>query len=121
MTPPTAQVLERASAPPPVGDHGNGRRPGRVWPRFPRGSRASAAVAVIRREWVAVAFGGSAVFALVTALTSFNAPERVWGAFAAVSYAVSAVTAGVARRRGVSLAVLISITGSLAAPLAWMA
>ena len=121
MTPPTAQVLERTGAPPRVAERGTGRRPGPGRPWFPRGSRASAAVAVIRREWVAVAFGVSAVFALVTALTSFNAPERVWGAFAAVSYAVSAITAAVVRRRGISLAVLISLTGSLAAPLAWMA
>jgi hypothetical protein len=76
---------------------------------------------VIRREWAAGVFGGSAVFALVTALTSFNAPERVWGTFAAVTYTVSAITAAVVRRRGVSLALLISLAGSLAAPLAWMA
>ena len=121
MTPPVARVLERTSAPRPVGEPRTGHRPepGRPW--FPRGGRASAAVATIRREWVAGAFGVSAVFALVTALTSFNAPERVWGAFAAVSYAVSALTAAVVRGRGVSLAVLISLTGSLAAPLAWMA
>jgi hypothetical protein len=86
-----------------------------------RGGRASAAVAVIRREWVAGAFGVSAVFALITALTSFNAPERVWGGFAAASYAVSAITAAAVRRRGVSLAVLISLIGGLVAPLAWMA
>ena len=75
----------------------------------------------MRREWVAGAIAVSAVFALVTALTSFNAPERVRGTFAAVSYAVSAVTAAVVRRRGVSLAVLISLAGAVAAPLAWMA
>jgi Glycosyltransferase family 87 len=121
MTPPVAQVLERTSAPFPAGEPGTGHRPGPFPPWFPRAGRASAAVAVIRREWVAVAFGVSAVFALVTALTSFNAPERVWGAFAAVSYAVAAITAAAVRRRGVSLAVLISLTGSLAAPLAWMA
>jgi len=121
MTPPAARVLERPGAAPPVGEPGNGRR---SWPGCPwlsRGAQGHAAVAVIRREWVAVALGGSAVFALITALTSFNAPERVWGAFAAVSYSVSAITAAVVRRRGVSLAVLISLTGSLAAPLAWMA
>lgn len=119
MTPPLARVLERTSAPAPVGVPGTGSRPGRPW--FPRGGRAIAAVAVIRREWVAGVFGVSAVFALVTALISFNAPERVWGTFAAVSYAVSAVTAAVVRRRGVGLAVLISLAGALAAPLAWMA
>src|SRR5262249_26640518 len=121
MTPPLDQVLERTSAPRLVDEPGTVRRPdrGRAW--LLRGGRASAAVAVIRREWVAVAFGGSGVFALATALTSFNAPDRGWGAFAAVSYAVAAITAAVVRRRGVSLAVLISLTGSLAAPLAWMA
>ena len=96
MTPPTARVLERISAP-PVSEPGSGRPPGPGRPWFPRGGRASAAVAVIRGEWVAWAFGVSAIFALVTALTSFNAPERVWGAFAAVSYAVSAFTVAVVR------------------------
>jgi hypothetical protein len=121
MTPPTARVLERPRAAAPVGEPGNGRRSRPGWPWFPRGARGRAAVAVIRREWVAGAFAGSAVFALITALTSFNAPERVWGAFAAVSYSISAITAAVVRRRGVSLAVLISLAGSLAAPLAWLA
>jgi hypothetical protein len=121
MTPPTARVLERPSAAPLAGEPGKGHRSRPGWPRFSREAWGRAAVAVIRREWVAGAFGGSAVFALITALTSFNAPERVWGAFAAVSYPVSAITAAVVRRRGVSLAVLISLTGSLAAPLAWMA
>jgi hypothetical protein len=121
MTPPTARVLERPGAAPPVGEPGTGRRARPRWPRLPRGARGHAAVAVIRREWVAGALGASAVFALITALTSFNAPERVWGACAAVSYSISAITAAVVRRRGVSLAVLISLTGSLAAPLAWMA
>src|SRR5580700_8934326 len=108
MTPPLAQVLEHARAPAATGKAapgGPGRAPG--W--LPGGDRAMAAFAVIRREWVAGVFAVSAVFALVTALTSFYAPERMWGAFAAISYAVSAVTAAVVvRRRGVSLAVLIS-------------
>lgn len=99
MTPSPAPVLERASAPAATGEPGTGHRqghvPGRDW--LPRGGRAMAAVAVIRREWVAGVFGVSAVFAAVTALTSFNAPERIWGAFAAVTYAVSAVTAAAAR------------------------
>jgi hypothetical protein len=120
MTPSVAQVLEHASAPATSGEPGPGR-PGRTPGWLPRGDRARAAFAAIRREWVAGAFAVSAVFALVTALTSFNAPERVWGAFAAVSYAVSAVTAAGARRRGVRLAVLISFGGAVAAPLAWMA
>ena len=120
MTPPLAQVLEHASTPAATGEAAPGR-PGRAPGWLPRGDRARAAFAVIRREWVAVTFAVSAAFALVTALISFNAPERVWGAFAAVSYAVSAVIAAVVRRRGVSLAVLISLAGAVAAPLAWMA
>ena len=115
-----AQVLERAGAPAATGAPGPSR-PGRTQGWLPRGDRARAAFAVIRREWVAGAFAGSAVFALVTALTSFNAPERAWGTFAAVSYAIAAVTAAVVRRRGVSLAVLISLAGAVAAPLAWLA
>jgi hypothetical protein len=123
VTSPLAQVLEHTSLPAATGEPGPSRpgRPGGPPGWFPRGDRARAALAVIRREWVAGAFALSAVFALVTALTSFNAPERVWGAFAAVSYAVSAVTAAVVRRRGVSVAVLISLAGAVAAPLARMA
>jgi hypothetical protein len=117
---PLAQVLEHASAPAATGKAAPGRL-GRAPGWLPGGDRARAAFAVIRRQWVAGVFAVSAVFALVTALTSFYAPERMWGAFAAISYAVSAVTAAVVRRRGVSLAVLISLAGAVAAPLAWMA
>jgi hypothetical protein len=120
VTPPLAQVLEHTSAPAATGEPGPSR-PGRTPGWLPRGDRARAAVAVIRRQRVACAFAVSAVFALVTALTSSNAPERVWGTFAAVSYAAAAVTAATVRRRGVSLAVLISLAGALAAPLGWMA
>ena len=113
-------MLEHTSTPAATGEPGQGR-PGRLPRWFPHGDRATAARALVRRQWLAGAFGGSAVFALVTALTSSNAPERVWGVFAAVSYAVAAVTAAVVRRRRVSLAALISLAGAVAAPLAWMA
>jgi len=116
VTPSLGQILEHTSAPAATGEPGPGR-PG--W--FPHGDRARAALAVIRREWVAGVFAMSAVFALVTALTSVNAPERVWGAVAAASYAVSAITAVVVRGRGIRLAVLIGLAGAVAAPLAWMA
>ncbi len=120
MTPPLPQVLEHASTVAATGEPGPGR-PGRAPGWLPRGERARAAFAVIRREWMAVTFAGSAAFALATTLTSVNAPERVWGAFAAVSYAAAAVTAALVRRRGASLAVLISLAGAVAAPLAYMA
>ena len=120
MTPPLAQVLEHTSAPAATGEPGPSR-PGRTPGWLPCGDRARAAVAVIRREWVAGAFALSAVFALVTALTSSNAPERVWGTVAAVGYAIAAVTAAMVRGRGVNLAVLVSLAGAVAAPLGWMA
>jgi glycosyl transferase family 87 len=120
VTPPLAQVLEHTSAPAATGELGS-CRPGRTPGWLPRGDRARAAAAVIRREWVAGAFAVSAIFALVTALTSSNAPERVWGTFAVVSYATAAVTAATLRRRGVSLAALIGLAGAVAAPLGWMA
>lgn len=113
-------MLEHTSTTAATGKPGPGR-PGRLPGWLPRGGRARAAFALIRREWVAGAFGVSAVFALVAALTSSNAPERVWGIFAAVSYAVAAVTAAVVRRRRVSLAALIGLAGAVVAPLAWMA
>lgn len=106
-------------------------------------------LAMIRREWVALLFGLSAVFAAVTALVSINAPERLWGEWAAVSYAVSAVLVMVSRggavagtgmaavlprrlaaspvlaaitpRRAAVTAVMLSLAGALAVPLAWMA
>ena len=120
MTPPLAEVLERISTPAGTGEPGPSR-PGRTPGWLPRGDRARAALAVIRREWVAGAFALSAVFALVTALTSSNAPERVWGAFAAAGYAACAVTATVMRRRGLRLVVLIGLASAVGAPLAWMA
>jgi hypothetical protein len=120
VTPPLAQVQEHTGAPAATGEPGPSR-PGRAPGWLPRGDRARAAFAVVRREWLAAAFAVSAAFALVTALTSSDAPERTWGTYAAVSYAVAAVTVATVRRRGVSLAVLISLAGAAAAPLGWMA
>jgi hypothetical protein len=115
-------IGDRAAGRPWRGDRAAGRpwrgdrAAGRPW----RGDRARDAFALIRRHWVAALFAASAVFAAITALTSSNAPERVWGAFGAVSYAASAIVAATGGRRGISLAVLISVGGALAAPLAWM-
>lgn len=123
MTPPSARVLERAGASPGTGEpgavHGPGHTPRRGPERIP-GRHLAAVLAVIRRDWLAVLFGLSAVFAAITALVSFTAPERLWGELAAASYA-AAVTAAVACRRGATPAVLLSLAGALLAPLAWMA
>jgi hypothetical protein len=125
MTPPQARVLERAAALPSAGErvrcYGPGRTP-RPGPRRIPGRRlASLILAVIRREWLTALFGLSAIFAAVTALISFNPPERLWGELAAVSYAVSAVIVAVARYRGATPALLVSLAGALFAPLIWMA
>jgi hypothetical protein len=135
--PPPVQVLEREGAPAAAGrahrpGHSDrpGHAPARRVPRelamavaaMPRSAAAVTrrAATMAHREWVAAVFGGSAIFAAVTALTSSNAPERLWGGCAAVTYAAAA-SAAVTRRRGAGLAVLISLTGALAVPLAWMA
>jgi hypothetical protein len=125
MTPPRARVLERAAASPSAGEpgrcHGPGRNPRRGPRTIPGRRLATLMLAVIRREWLTALFGLSAIFAAVTALISSNPPERLWGELAAVSYAVAAVIAAVARRRGATPAVLVSVAGALLAPLAWMA
>ena len=124
MTPTQARVLEHAAASPPLGEPGAfrdpGGAPGRDLGQLLRRHLAGA-LTVIRRNWVAALFGVSAIFAAITALASFNPPERLWGEVAAASYAASAVIAAVARRRGATLAVLVSLAGALLAPLAWMA
>jgi hypothetical protein len=149
MTPPQTWVLERAAAAPRVGEPGAPQDPGRIRWRIQARNLATTLLAVIRREWVALLFGLSAVFAAITALVSINAPERLWGEWAAVSYAISAalivvtrgsavtgtVLAAVTRGRAVSSsalaavtprraatgAVLLSLAGALIVPLAWMA
>jgi hypothetical protein len=153
MTPPQTWVLERAAASPRTGEPGAPLDPGRVprWEQWQIHGRqlGTVTLAVIRREWVALLFGLSAVFAAITALVSVNAPERLWGEWASVSYAVAAVLvvvtrwraatctvlaaltrtraatatvlAAVTRTRAATAAVLLSLAGALIAPLAWMA
>lgn len=143
MTPIQARVLERTAVPPGAGGPGAPRDPCRAPRQMPGRHLAAGALAVIRRQWVTVLFGLSAVFAAVTALVTINPPERLWGELAVVSYAVSAVIAAVARWRaarrrrhhmsgrcsvvpacavpGATLAVLLSLAGAVLAPLAWMA
>jgi hypothetical protein len=124
MTPTQARVLEHAAASPPAGDPGDFGDPGGT-PCRSLGQllarHLAGTLAVSRREWLAALFGLCAIFAAVTALVSIYPPERRWGELAAVTYAVSAVIAAVARRRGATLAVFVSLAGALLAPLAWMA
>jgi Glycosyltransferase family 87 len=130
MTPTQARVLDRTFTSPTAGEPGAGPGPG-DGPRWGMGQLpgrhlAAAALAVIRREWLAVLFGLSALFAGITALITAQPPERLWGELAAVTYTVAAVVALLARRRGATergatVAVLISLAGALFAPLIWMA
>ena len=118
-------MLERTAISPSAGEFGVVHDP--VHPprqglgQLPGRGLAVATLAVIRREWVATLFGLSAIFAVITALVSVNAPERLWGELAAVSYTISAVIAVTARRRGPTLAAVVSLAGALLAPLIWMA
>src|SRR5215470_12793004 len=125
MTPTQARVLERTAISPSAGELGVVHEPGHSLRQglgeLPGRELAAAALAVIRREWVAILFGLSAIFGLITALVSVNAPERLWGELAAVSYTISAVIAVAAHRRGATLAALVGLAGALLAPLAWMA
>ena len=120
MTPPQTRLLERAAAVPCAGEPGTGHDPGRGRWQVPARQLLAIALRVTRREWLTVLFALSAIFATVTALTSSNPPERLWGELAAVSYATSAVIAATFRRRGAVPAVLVSVAGALFAPLAWM-
>src|SRR5215469_397598 len=125
MTPTQARVLERTATSPRAGEFGVVHDPGHPLRQglgqLPGRDLADVTLAVIRREWVATLFGLSAIFAIITALVSINAPERLWGELAAVSYTISAVIAVAARRRGPTLAALVSLAGALLAPLIWMA
>jgi hypothetical protein len=130
MTPTQARVLDRTFTSPTAGEPGAGPGPGgsprRGMGQLPGRHLAAAALAVLRREWLAVLFGLSALFAAITALITAQPPERLWGELAAVTYTVSAVVALLARRRGATergatVAVLISLAGALFAPLIWMA
>jgi hypothetical protein len=125
MTPTQARVLDRTFTSPAAGEPGAAPGPG-DGPRWGMGQLpgrhlAAAALAVLRREWLAVLFGLSALFAAITALITAQPPERLWGELAAVTYSVAAVVALLARRRGATVAVLLSLAGALFAPLAWMA
>jgi hypothetical protein len=76
---------------------------------------------MIPRAWVTAVFVVSAAYALTMALMTTNHLHRVWGVFAACSYLLAAMAVLAWRSRGLDSALLISITGALAAPLVLMA
>jgi len=84
-------------------------------------SRAAALCAAVEHEWPAALLVACALFACAVAAISADAPERLWGELAAASYGLAALMALAGRRRGLRLAVAISVTGAALIPLAWMA
>jgi hypothetical protein len=99
--------------------------------RFRRPNRRLAVMAsLIKREWLAVLFAVSALFAGVIVVVSTQPSERTWGLFGACGYGAACLaalavcrpgTALAVRRRGQRLAVLAALAGAVFAPLAWLA
>jgi len=83
--------------------------------------RAAALCAAVEHEWPAAVLVACALFACTVAAISRDAPQRLWGEIAACSYGLAALAALAGRRRGLPLAVAISLTGAALIPLAWMA
>jgi hypothetical protein len=75
----------------------------------------------VPRYWCAAAFVACALFAGGVSLFSDNDLHRRWGLVAACAYAVAAAATATWRRRGVDLALLVSVGGALVAPLFWNA
>ncbi len=83
--------------------------------------RAAALCAAVEHEWPAALLVACALFACAVAAISSDAPQRLWGELAAASYGLAALVALAGRRRGLPLAVAVSLTGAALIPLAWMA
>ncbi|HTT51768.1 MAG TPA: glycosyltransferase 87 family protein [Streptosporangiaceae bacterium] len=83
--------------------------------------RAAALCAAVEHEWAAALLVVCALFACAVAAISSDAPQRLWGDVAACSYGLAAVVALAGRRRGLPVALLISVAGAALIPLAWMA
>jgi Glycosyltransferase family 87 len=73
------------------------------------------------RGWLVALLAAFAVYAAAVALLSSSVVQRPWAVIAAPSYATAALAAATWKRRGADLALLISVSGGLLAPLAWLA
>ena len=76
---------------------------------------------MVPRTWLTAVFAASAAYSLVLAMVTSNHLHRTWGVFAACSYLIAAMVMVVAKRRGLDWALLVSLAGSLVAPLVLMA
>ena len=83
--------------------------------------RAAALSAAVERDWAAALLASCALFACAVAGISGYAPQRLWGTLAAGTYALAALVALAGRRRGLPLALAISVGGAVLVPLVWMA
>ena len=81
----------------------------------------TAAAPVSDRENVVAYYLAFAGFAVAVLATTGEPGQRIWAAWAAGGYALAAMTAGLLRSRGFEAALVIALTGALAAPLAWQA
>jgi Glycosyltransferase family 87 len=77
--------------------------------------------AAMPRRWLAAAFAGFAIFAVLVAVFSSDSVHRLWGAMAACGYGLALVALVGSRARGRDLALGLSFCGALLVPLAWMA
>src|SRR5512135_419684 len=76
----------------------------------------------IPRRWLVALFVACTLFAVGMGVFSSDALHRLWGLFAAGAYVLAAVVVLAWRSaRGVDLALILSIGGALAAPLAVLA
>jgi hypothetical protein len=73
------------------------------------------------RRWLAGLFGVSAIFASLVAIFSSDQVHQLWGAMAACGYGLAVAAVLGWRKRGVDLALGLSVLGALVLPLGWMA
>jgi Glycosyltransferase family 87 len=85
----------------------------------PTASVRSAIESLVGPRQVVAWYAAFAVVAVVVYLTARQPVQWSWGAWAAGSYALAALTAAVWRSRGREAALVIALAGALAAPLAW--
>ncbi|HEY3733363.1 MAG TPA: glycosyltransferase 87 family protein [Streptosporangiaceae bacterium] len=100
------------------GSSGDGQPGKRGLPGRGRGWQS---LTTISRRWVAAAFVACALYAGGVALFTGNSLHRFWGASAAISYLLAAVAALAWRSRGLDVALVLSLCGTLLVPLGWMA
>jgi hypothetical protein len=77
--------------------------------------------AAIPRPLLTAAFAASAAFAIALAVVTAWQAHRLWGIFAGCSYLLAAMAMLAWKPRGLDVALVISVTGALAAPMWLMA